>query len=193
VGVAAFFPGYAPRAGREISLEERINGCFKRSMNGKPLPPGSAELKAMVAYFDWLKRDATAKSTVAGRGVGKMDPTIRPDPVRGAEVYAAECASCHGAHGEGLRGRDGRLVYPPLWGDAAFNVGAGMARTSTAAAFVKANMPIAARDRFPLAQGGFRDQDAVDVAEFFSHQPRPDFPEKVKDWPNGGKPADARY
>ena len=34
VGVSAFFPSYAPRAGRIITLEDRINGCFKRSMNG---------------------------------------------------------------------------------------------------------------------------------------------------------------
>jgi len=37
------------------------------------------------------------------------------------------------------------------------------------------------------------DQDAIDVAEFFTHQPRPDFAGKVNDWPNGKKPKDARY
>ncbi|HMA08786.1 MAG TPA: c-type cytochrome, partial [Ramlibacter sp.] len=37
VGVSAFFPSYAPRAGRIITIEDRINGCFLRSMNGKPL------------------------------------------------------------------------------------------------------------------------------------------------------------
>lgn len=36
-------------------------------------------------------------------------------------------------------------------------------------------------------------QDAIDVAEFFTHQPRPDFAGKVNDWPNGKKPKDARY
>jgi len=28
---------------------------------------------------------------------------------------------------------------------------------------------------------------------YFTRQPRPDFPGKDKDWPKGGKPADARY
>jgi len=33
----------------------------------------------------------------------------------------------------------------------------------------------------------------VDVAESFSHPPRPDFSGKLKDWPKDKKPADARY
>lgn len=36
------------------------------------------------------------------------------------------------------------------------------------------------------------DQDAVDVAEFFSHKPRADFPGKVNDWTNRPKPKGAR-
>lgn len=40
------------------------------------------------------------------------------------------------------RRSDPRLcLYPPLWGNNSFNIGAGMARTYTAAAFVKRNMP----------------------------------------------------
>ena len=87
----------------------------------------------------------------------------------------------------------GKWVYPPLWGDESFNIGAGMARTYTAAAFVKRNMPIGMHNKFPLGQGGLSDQEALDVAEYFSHQPRPDFPDKVKDWPKDKKPDDARY
>ena len=61
-----------------------------------------------------------------------------------------------------------------------------MARLDTAAAFVKSNMP--------LGMGNtLSDQDAYDIAEWFIHQPRPDFPGKSKDWPEGGKPRDARY
>ena len=29
--------------------------------------------------------------------------------------------------------------------------------------------------------------------QYFSHQPRPDFANKHKDWPKDKKPADARY
>ena len=193
VGVSAFFPSYAPRAGKVVTLEERINGCFRRSMNGTPLPPQSADMQAMVAYFDWMKNNTRPEDKVAGRGVGKVDPAIKPDLDNGKQVYAKQCAVCHGDNGQGLAGASGELVYPPLWGEQSFNVGAGMARTYTAAAFVKRNMPIGFHEQFPLGQGGLSDQEAVDVAAYFSQQPRPDFPDKIKDWPNGGKPADARY
>ncbi|WP_394042523.1 c-type cytochrome [Roseixanthobacter liquoris] len=193
VGVSAFFPSYAQRAGRVIALEDRINGCFFRSMNGKPLGKDSDEMKAMVAYFDWMKRETKPDDKIEGRGVGKIDPNIKPDIDNGRQVYADHCAACHGAKGEGLKDARGLSVYPPLWGDESFNIGAGMARTYTAAAFVKRNMPIGFHSRFPLGQGGLSDQDAVDVAEYFTHMPRPDFPAKVNDWPKDKKPADARY
>ena len=193
VGVSAFFPSYAPRAGKVVTLEERINGCFRRSMNGKPLAPQSADMQAMVAYFDWMKNNTRPEDKVAGRGVGKIDPAIKPDLDNGKQVYAKQCAVCHGDNGQGLARADGELVYPPLWGEQSFNIGAGMARPYTAAAFVKRNMPIGFHEKFPLGQGGLSDQEAVDVAAYFSGQPRPDFPDKVKDWPNGGKPVDARY
>ncbi len=193
VGVSAFFPSYAARAGKIITLEDRINGCFRRSMNGKPLPVDSADMKAMVAYFDWMKKNTKPEDKVAGRGVGKISTAIKPNVVNGKQVYQAQCAVCHGINGEGIERADGTTIYPPLWGDDSFNIGAGMARTYNAAAFVKRNMPIGFHSKFPLGQGGLSDQEAVDVAEYFSHQPRPDFPDKVKDWPKDQKPADARY
>lgn len=193
VGVAALFPAYQARAGTTIDFKDRINGCLRRSMNGKPLARDSAEMLAMVAYVDWMRGDTRPKDTILGRGVGKMSRAIVPDRDNGRLIYQNQCAVCHGEHGEGLKQADGGWVFPPLWGDQSFNIGAGMARTYTAAAFVKNNMPIANSLKFPLGQGGLSDQDAVDVAEYFTHMPRPDFPDKIKDWPNGGKPADARY
>ena len=128
-----------------------------------------------------------------GRGVGKVDPKLVPNVENGKQVYAQQCAVCHGANGEGLKDEAGRTVYPPLWGERSFNIGAGMARTYTAAAFVMRNMPIGFHEKFPLGQGGLSEQEAVDVAEYFSHQPRPDYPDKVKDWPKDPKPKDSRY
>lgn len=193
LGISAFFPSEAPRAGKVISLAERINGCFKRSMNGKPLPATAPDLQAMVSYIDWMKGAVRATDKVPGRGVAGIDKNMLPDTANGQKVFGEQCAVCHGVNGEGIKAADGTPAFPPLWGDRSFNIGAGMARTYTAAGFVKANMVMGHGQKFPLGQGSLSDQDAVDVAEYFTHMPRPDFPEKVNDWPKGGKPKDARY
>lgn len=193
VGVSAMFPSYLPRAGRVITLAERINGCFRRSMNGKPLPVDGDDMKAMIACFDWMTRKTKPGDGTAGRGFGPIDRSLTPDLENGARVYAAQCAVCHSQNGEGLRSARGDLIYPPLWGPQSFNIGAGMARAYTVAAFVNDNMPIGMREHFPLGQGGLPQQEVVDVAAYFTHMPRPDFPAKVDDWPKGDKPVDARY
>ena len=194
IGVAAQFPAYAPRAGKVIDLEDRINGCFKRSMNGKALAKDSNEMKAMIAYMNWVNGPYQKGDQIPGRGVGKIDKALMPNVDNGKVVYQAQCAVCHGNNGEGVKKADGRYAFPMVWGDESFNLGAGMARTYTAAAFIKQNMPMGHNTKFPLGQGGsLTDQEAVDVAEYFSHMGRPDFTDKSKDWPNGEKPKDARY
>jgi thiosulfate dehydrogenase len=183
-----------PRAGRAVDLVTRINGCFQRSMNGKPLAEDSSEMQAMVAYMDWLRQDVAKGARVAVRNAGPIDDTLIPDPERGQAIYAAQCASCHGANGQGMKDQSGNYIFPPLWGDESFNIGAGMARTYKAAQFVKYAMPPAMNLIPPLGTGGvLSDQDAVDVSEYFTHMPRPDFAGKVHDWPTGNKPKDARY
>ena len=192
-GVVTLFPTYNKRAGRVITIEDRLNGCFQRSMHGAPLPPDSPEMKAMVAYMAWLKGEKGPDGKILGRGLPRLDRSIKPDAAHGEKVYAEKCAVCHGKNGEGTKSAAGDWIFPPLWGDQSFNIGAGMARTSTAAGFVKANMPIAHQVKFPQDQGGLSDHDALDVAAFFTHQPRSDFPPKVNDWPKGDKPFDSRY
>jgi hypothetical protein len=129
-------------------------------------------MQAMLAYIDWMRRDANPRQG-AGRGIGKIDhikpirSTVNASTARSAPPVMVRRAKVSAAATSGST--------LPLWGEESFNIGAGMARTYTAAAFVKRNMPIALHDRFPLGQGGLSDQDAVDVAEFFTHQPRPDF------------------
>ncbi|MCI4680699.1 c-type cytochrome [Rhodoblastus acidophilus] len=192
-GVVSLFPMMNKRAGKIITIEDRLNGCFQRSEAGSPLAVDSKEMQAMVAFMAWMKGDKGPDGKIVGRGTGKVPRTLKPDPVHGEKLYKAECAVCHGKDGEGAKNAAGDWLFPPLWGDKSYNIGAGIARTYTAANFIKANMPIAHVKNFPQDQGGLSDQDAVDIAEFFSHQPRPDFPPKVNDWPNGGKPSDARY
>jgi thiosulfate dehydrogenase len=186
VGIWGVFPEYRSRNAKINALQDRINDCFERSLNSRPLPFAGREMAAILAYMQWVSRGVPTAQNVSGRGFLRLKSPQAPDPARGATVYVQKCAVCHGDQGQGTDAPSGATIYPPLWGPKSFNIGAGMARLNTAAAFVKANMP--------LGQGNsLTDQEAFDVAAFFTRQPRPDFAAKLDDWPKGGKPEDARY
>jgi len=186
-GLTGQFPFYSPRIGKVITLEDRINGCFERSMNGRALPPESREMTAIVAYIAWLSIGAPVGVDPPGRGSPRLDfKNLKPDPANGKLVYDAKCAACHGPQGAGIYDAEGNPAFPALWGDKSFNIGAGMARLSNAVPYVKANMP-------QNEPGALSVQEALDVSAYFTTQPRLDFAAKRRDWPNGGKPADARY
>jgi thiosulfate dehydrogenase len=185
VGLTGLFPEYGSRRGRVESLEERINDCFRRSMNGKPLPSDSREMIGLLAYIAWLSHGVPIGVEVKGRGFRDIRSPAPPDPVHGKELYAQKCAACHGAGGAGRKGAGGVYMFPPLWGPQSFNVGAGMARISVAAAFVQAKMPLG-------NAGALTDQEAYDIAAYFTAQPRPGYSGTTDDWPSGGRPADAR-
>ncbi len=189
-----FYPRVMPRSESMVNLTQRINGCFQRSMNGKPLKPESEEMLSMLAYMEWLSQKTPKAQKVDINNAGKVDESLVGDPVHGEKIYEAQCATCHGDNGEGIKDSRGDIVFPPLWGDESFNIGAGMARTYKAAAFVKYNMPMGIQTKGLWGHGNvLSDQDAIDVAEFFTHKPRPDFAKKGGDWPSGKKPKDARY
>ena len=186
VGIYSVFPEYRSRSGSVNSLQDRVNDCFIRSMNGKPLPANSPEMEGVVAYMAWLSKGVPTGVDVEGRGFRRIVSTHVPDETHGKQVFAEKCTACHGADGQGMPAADGGYAFPALWGPKSFNIGAGMARLGNASSFVRWNMP--------LGQGGsLSDEDALDVAAFFTRQPRPDFVDKAKDWPKGDKPADSRY
>ncbi|HGA5965047.1 TPA: c-type cytochrome [Salmonella enterica subsp. enterica serovar Java] len=188
------YPSYNARAGREVSLAERINGCFSRSMNGTPLTEDSTEMKAMIDYMKWLSQGTPADRKVMVKNAWPINQQLTPSPERGKLLYKEQCSACHGLNGEGRKDASGKILFPPLWGDHSFNIGAGMARTYKAAAFIFKNMPMGINTQGIWGEGGtLTEQDAVDVAEYFTHMPRPDYPDKEKDWPEDKKPADARY
>jgi thiosulfate dehydrogenase len=178
LGVYARFPQYRSRSGTVQVLEDRVNDCFERSMNGRALPPASAEMRAIVAYFAFLSRGVPVGGRVKGQGLPTLGVTAG-DTTRGAAIFASACARCHGDAGQGG-------VAPPVWGPRSYNVGAGMARVRTAAAFIRHNMPA---DR----PGTLTDQQAFDVAEYVVSRPRPDFAGKAQDWPYGDPPPDVAY
>jgi thiosulfate dehydrogenase len=185
VGLWGVFPEYRSRNAKMISLSDRINDCFQRSMNGSPISYASKEMVNILSYMRWLSTGVPVGQNVVGRGFIKIDTGLTPDASAGKSLYAQKCSSCHGQNGTGLKNTAGGYVFPPLWGSQSFNDGAGMSRTYTAAAFIKHNMPLG-------QEGTLTDQEAVDIAQFITHQPRPVFKGKVNDWPKGGKPKDAR-
>jgi len=116
VGVWGVFPEFRSRNARVNSMQDRINDCFERSMNGRALPNESPEMLGILAYMQWLSRGVPTGLSVKGRGFLSIRSPQPPDTERGKQVYAQKCASCHGAEGEGLYGAAGETVYPPLWG-----------------------------------------------------------------------------
>ncbi len=186
VGLWGVFPEYRSRTGKLISLSQRINDCFERSMNGQPISYTSDEMISILAYIQWLSTGVPTGQSVDGRGFGKIDQKLTPDGPTGKLLFAQKCSSCHAADGAGLKNSTGGYIFPPLWGDQSFNDGAGMARTFTAAAFIRHKMPVG-------QEGTLTDQEAVDIAEYFTHQPRPIYANKSNDWPKGDQPKDARH
>ena len=171
-GLAKDFPQYSTRSGVEITLADRVNACMQRSMNGRPLPAGSPELAAVVAYLGYLSTGRP--EGYSGYGAGNMPELDRPaDPTRGAAAYKAQCTLCHAGNGEGLLRAPGvpELGYmvPPLWGDDSFNTGAGMNRLITAANFLHSNMPHGADFLNPALSM----DEAWDIAAFVLSQRRP--------------------
>lgn len=162
VGVPATFPQYNERAGRVISLDDRIEECFVRSENGTPIAADSDEMRQIKAYIGWVSTEQAGVRRFVGRGLVKL-PELTPDPARGEAIYAAQCAGCHGDHGQGKW-----PLAPPLWGAESFNDGAGMHGVRKMAAFVQHNMP---QNRMGLLSS----QEAYDVAGFIHQQPRPAF------------------
>lgn len=163
------YPKYRGKNHEVNTLAERIRGCFRYSMNGKPPAADSDAMTALVTYFYWLATGLPTGITPAGQGYPPLKPLGRePDLAHGAKLYAANCALCHGDNGEGREAR-GAQVFPPLWGKESFNWGAGMERISTAAAFIRANMPYGAGNTLSEA-------DAWDVAAFVVSHPRPQDP-----------------
>ncbi|HEY5226663.1 MAG TPA: c-type cytochrome [Methylovirgula sp.] len=163
------YPAYRAKNGQVNTFEERMQGCFRFSMNGKAPPAGDKVLVALQTYAFFLAKGAPTGVNLPGRGYPKLKKPAKLDYAHGQEVYAAHCAVCHGTEAQGQSSARGDVVFPPLWGAKSFNWGAGMGSITNAAEFVKANMP--------LGEGGsLSDQDAWDVATYIDSQERPQDP-----------------
>ncbi|MCK5441095.1 MAG: c-type cytochrome [Maribacter sp.] len=192
IGIINRFPQFRGRENKIGTIEERINGCMERSMNGRTMPTDGKEMQAFVQYLTWLSRFAPEDGKIFGQGFVKVEiPERAVNLEHGKEVYTATCNVCHGIDGQGIKSADNyTYLYPPLWGDDSFNNGAGMTRVITAARFIKGNMPFGITYDEPRLS----DEEAYDVAGYINQQKRPLKTNPEKDFPDiKKKPVSTPY
>ncbi len=183
IGTATSFPAFSKREKTVQTLQNRINNCFMRSMNGKrPIIDTEASI-AMATYITWLsdgmpmkmntKRPCSPNNSERWAKNSKKFAKIQrkathQNYLNGKKIFASKCTMCHGQNGAGMG------AFPPLWGKNAqgewlsYNTGAGLSKLNKGAAWVQSNMP--------LGQGGsLSDQEAADVMLFVDAQERADF------------------
>jgi thiosulfate dehydrogenase len=176
------YPAYRKKTKSVNTQVQRIQGCFKYSMNAQGSEVGhepdaeSDVIVALMSYMYWVATGApTGDQQMAGRGYKELAETREGfDPDRGKPVYQSKCAVCHGENGEGQFAQ-GEVVFPPLWGPRSYNWGAGMHKINTAASYIRLNMPLglasAAQNKAWLS-----DQEAWDVAAYMNSHERPQDP-----------------
>ena len=177
IGTAASFPAYSPREKSVQTLQNRINNCFMRSMNGKrPIIDTEASI-AMATYVTWLSTDMpinmNPKKPVNNYysdvwwGKGWVLPMVKSatnkNYLNGKALYTEKCATCHQEDGQGLAA----AKFPAIWGDRSFNTGAGLSKPEKLPAYLLYNMP--------LGNPNLTKEEAVDIALYVDAQPRADF------------------
>lgn len=178
-GVYARYPRYSARDSRVITIQDRVNNCFRRSLAGRNIPLDGKEMHDIVAYLALVSRGVAVGTHVAGEGLPDM-PQLTGDASRGEPMFTARCARCHGDHGQGIP------PASPLWGPGSFSIGASLARVERAASFIRYNMPLD-------SAGVLTDQQAYDIASYVVAQPRRESRDTGHDWMNGGAPRDVPY
>ncbi len=183
IGTATSFPAFSKREKTVQTLQDRINNCFMRSMNGKrPIVDTEASV-AMATYITWLSTgmpinmnpkmpcsplNSDRWMTGAKHFAKIQKKATHANYENGKKLYESKCTMCHGKDGAGVG------AFPPLWGKntkgewLAYNTGAGMSKLNKSAAWVQSNMP--------LGQGGtLKDQEAADIMLYVDAQERADF------------------
>ena len=171
-GAAGMYPGYRFASDKNDTLEDRMADCFRNSMNGIAPAPDSPEMRALLAYANFVAKGVPIGVHMPGRSFPDVDYTgYEASPTRGKDVFNAKCAACHGEDGQGSRQDSGGYQYPPLWGFNSYNKGASLYKQRKLARFIRANMP--------LGQGfSLSEQQAWDLASFVNMHERPKSPAK---------------
>lgn len=161
VGVVAMYPKFSKRDNKNITLVDRLNNCFMRSLNGKAPPKDSLQMEALVAYLTWISHEVMDAPMLPWLGLDDVPTKHVANAANGEKVYQSHCSICHGEDGSGGTG------VPPLWGPNSFNDGAGMNTLPMLSSFVWQNMP--------YGQPVLSPEEALDVAAYVISRPRPHF------------------
>lgn len=159
------YPQYRAREGKVLTLAERINNCIERPHNGKPLPLNSREMVAFLSYLKWINSFAPKGENLKGaKNLEISFPERAASSERGSRLYALHCQRCHGVNGDGqMRTDNTSYVYPPLWGENAYQPGSSMHRIIKMSQWLKANMPY---DKASWDKPFLSDEEALDIAAF---------------------------
>ncbi len=186
--VASGYPRYKERSGTIETITKKVEDCFERSMNGIAIDSNSTEMRALVAYLNWVGKSVTKNIKISGSGIAELQFMNRlADSAKGRGVYINKCLVCHGNNGGGkYDSAIGSFVFPSLWGNQSYNTGASIYRVSKLAGFIKYNMPLAATYNRP----GVTNEEAWDLAAYINSMPHP-YKDVLKDWPKlSTKPYD---
>jgi thiosulfate dehydrogenase len=175
IGTATAFPAFSGREKTIQSLQDRINNCFMRSMNGiRPIVDTEASI-AMATYITWLsdglpmkmnpKKPVNPFYTKTWPGTKEVKPLLvkatHENYLNGQSLFNSKCASCHGMDGQGI------ATFPPVWGSKSYNTGAGLSKLDKMTTWLKGNMPFGNPD--------LTLQEAVDITIFVNAQERDNF------------------
>jgi thiosulfate dehydrogenase len=188
---ASGYPRFKDRSGTVENCVRKVQDCFERSMNGRPIDSTSREMKAFVAYLQWIGRNVKKGTKPEGSGIEELAFLDRAaDTAKGRLVYVSKCQTCHQKNGGGvLNATKTGYTYPPLWGDHSYNIGASIYRLSKFAGYVKNNMPFGSDHKHEQ----LTNEQSWDVAAFVNSQPHPS-KNTSGDWPKlTTKPYDCPF
>lgn len=171
-GAYGMYPQFREKNNQIVTFEERIQSCFKYSLDGIAPTLDSPEMRALVSYSQWLSTGVPNNTKMAGRGFAFIKKSRDPDMQNGKVLYQVHCAMCHGVDGLGEKHiNQAGYMFPPLWGSDSYNRGAGFQKTKTLAKFIRANMPLGAPYSLNMDQ-------SLEIAAYIWIQYRPYDPRK---------------
>jgi cytochrome c len=190
VNVLNDYPKLDPKSMRMISLEQRVAGMFGKGEVA--LTAQTPELQAILAYLRWLGSKAEPGQAMTGSGLKEIPlPRRAADPERGRGLFAAQCAKCHGASGEGTPAVDfasgGGYLFPPVAGDDTYDDGGHMYMVPLLTRFIHANMPLGSSAGAPQLSV----DEAYDIAAYINSElPRRHAPQRIGAYPDSAfRPA----